>query len=120
MTGFNYDRTAATAAKLLTKFGGDVTLVSLTVPAYNPATGSAAPMPTNSTRQGVLLDFGTGQTKASGGLIQQKDKRLLLEPGVVPALEDQVIVQGQTYVIKGLGEVKPGATPVLYDLHVRA
>ena len=121
MTSFNYARTAATAARLLSKFGAPVTLRNVTIGTYDPATGQTATTNTDTTRNAALLEFGAGQVNAAGGgLIQAGDRRCLLEPGVVPALEDHIIAQGKEYVIKGIGEVNPAGTPVLYDLHLRS
>lgn len=118
---FNYASVAATAIRLLKRFGAPVTLRNYTIGTYDPATGATTTAYTDVVHNGVLLDFGAGQVNAAGGgLIQAGDKRLLLEPGTVPALEDHVIVGGTEYVIKGVGEVKPAGVPVLYDLHLRS
>lgn len=118
---FNYARTAATSARLLAKFGRDVTLrnYSTTTVAYDPSTGTMAPTTSDSTRKGALLDFAAGQVNGPGGLVQQGDKKLLMEPGTVPALEDRVLVGTDEYVIKGISEVNPAGTPVIYELHLR-
>jgi hypothetical protein len=121
MASFNYARIAATSIRLLAKFGAPVTLRDKALGTYDPATGAVtAAAPADKVRNGALLDFGAGQVLApGGGLIQAGDKRLLLEPGSVPGLEDNVIAGGIEYVIKGIGEVNPAGTPVMYDLHLR-
>jgi len=116
---FDYAELARTASKLLREFGQDVTLRNYSLGTYDPATGSATPTYADLTKKGVLLDFGAGQTLGTGGLIQQGDKRLLLEVGSAPSLEDHIVVGTTEYVIKGVGEVNPAGTPVLYDLHLR-
>lgn len=118
---FNYAKTAATALRLLTRFGADVTLRNVpSTGTYTPGGTNVPGGPTDVTRKGAIFDFGKGQVNAAGGLIQGGDKRLLMEVGVVPSLEDRVVANGVEYVIKGVGEVNPAGVPVVYDLHVRA
>lgn len=115
-----YADAAATAAELLADLGQPVTLRNVAIGVYDPATGGVtASAPTDATRNGALVDFGEGQTLGPGGLVQAGDKLLLLEAGVVPALEDQVIVSVVQYAIKGIGEVSPAGIPVLYQIHLR-
>ena len=116
---FDYADIATTAKDLLAEFGQPVTLRNVTIGTYNPATGTNTTTTTDVTRNAALFDFAEGQTLGPGGLIQQGDKKLLMETGVIPALEDQVIVSGVLYVIKGVGESNPAGTPVMYKLHLR-
>jgi hypothetical protein len=115
---FDYASLAAIAKDLLKDFGAPVTLQVYDIPAYDPNSGSATPTFTAYTRNAVILDFGAGQTLSTGGLIQGGDKRLILEPGVAPALEDRIVANGVEYVVKGVGEVSPANLPVVYDLHL--
>lgn len=119
---FDYAKTAETSARLLAKFGANVTLRNYGLGVYNPATGLTDAAFSDTTRKGALFDFAQGQTNGPGGLIQIGDKKLLLEPSYVVQLEDHVIVpavNGNEYVIKGIGEVNPAGTSVLYTLHLR-
>lgn len=118
---FDYAEVAATSAEILEEFGAPVTIRNYTIGTYDPATGGTTSTFSDVVKNGVLLDFAAGRTLGPGGLIQAGDKRLLLEPGTVPALEDHVVVQGGVeYVIKGIGEVNPAGVPVLYELHLRS
>lgn len=116
---FDYAELAIIAASLLSEFGQSVTLRNFSVGGYDPLTGTAAPTTSDVMRKAVPFDFGAGQTLGTGGLIQAGDKRLLLEVGVVPSLEDHILFGGMEYVIKGVGEVNPAGVPVVYDLHLR-
>lgn len=116
----DYAALAATAARLLAQYGQPVTLRNYPVGTYSTANSTVSGMePTDVTRNGALFDFGEGQTIGPGGLIQQGDKKLLMEAGVVPALEDHVIVAGVEYVIKGISGANPAGVPVAYTLHLR-
>lgn len=122
MTNPLYNELAVEAADLLEEFGQIVTLRNVSAGTYNPDTGAMdAPATTDVTRKAALFDFRQGQENGPGGLIQQGDKKMLMEPGVVPTLEDLVILSDgtTTYVIKGIGETNPAGTPVLYTLHLR-
>ena len=116
---FNYSKSSATALKLLTKFGRTVTLRNYTLGTYNTATGANSVTYADTTWKGALLDFGAGQTLARGNLIQGNDKRLLIEAGAAPQLEDHILVGTDEYVIVSIGELNPAGTPVLFDLHMR-
>ncbi len=69
--------------------------------------------------KGVVLDFAAGQTTVRGTLIQGADKRLLLAASVAPDLQDHFIIGSTEYVIVSKGEINPGGTSVLFDIHIR-
>jgi hypothetical protein len=119
-----YDRTAATALRLITQFGQPVIIRATTVGEYDPEAGSAPPDSTKEqTAQGILLDF-TGQEFQSNSLIKQGDKKLkIAAQGLewVPGLLNKVIIQGRTWsIVPPLKEVDPAGTPILYELQVRS
>jgi hypothetical protein len=108
----------ADVSDLISGFGL-VTHRIFTVGTYDPATGTASTTTADSARRGAVLDFGAGQTLCRGTLIQQGDKRLLLDAVIPVAMQDHFVVDGAEYVVVSIGETKPAGTPVLYDLHVR-
>jgi hypothetical protein len=119
-----YDRTAATALRLITQFGQPVIIRATTVGEYDPETGTAPPdTVTEQTAQGILLDF-TGQEFQNNSLIKQGDKKLkIAAQGLawVPGLLNKVIVQGRTWsIVPPLKEINPAGTPILYELQVRS
>jgi hypothetical protein len=119
-----YDRTAATALRLITQFGQPVTISKTEPGEYDPETGGEAPGVTiEQTAQGVLLDF-TGQEFQNNSLIRQGDKKLkIAAQGLawVPGLLDKVVAQGRTWaIVPPLKEVNPAGTPILYELQVRS
>lgn len=116
---FNYSEVAANALETLTEFGRDVTRRSFTSGTYDPATGLVTPTTADTTRKGVLFDFGAGQTLERGSLIQGGDKRLLLDATASIAQQDHVIVGSTEYLIVSVGEIAPAGTVVLYDIHLR-
>jgi hypothetical protein len=119
-----YDRTAATALRLITQFGQPVTISKTEPGEYDPETGGDSPGATiEQTAQGILLDF-TGQEFQNNSLIKQGDKKLkIAAQGLewVPDLLNKVIIQGRTWsIVPPLKEVNPAGTPILYELQVRA
>lgn len=115
----DYVAIAASSLTALTDAGQDVTRRTYTTGAYDPATGTAAATTADTTRKGVLLDFGSGKTLERGTLIQIGDKRLLLDAEATVSQDDHFIIGGVDYSIVSVGEVNPAGTPVLYDIHLR-
>ena len=115
----DYVKSAATATRLITKFGQSVTLRRYTIGTYDTATGTNTVTTSDVTTKAALFDFAQGQTLQAGNLIQAGDKQALMAVTQTPALQDHVIVGGKDYVILGLGELNPAGTAIIYDLHLR-
>lgn len=115
---FDYAEIAAGALETLTEFGRDVTRRAYSTGAYDPATGQVTPSTADTTRKGVLFDFGAGQTLVRGTLIQAGDKRMLLDATGPVASQDNFIVGGLEYVVISVGEINPAGTVVIYDIHL--
>lgn len=119
---FDYDKSAATALRLLQKFGQAVTLRKQTAGAYDPATGAATVTTSDYSATGVFLDYklqNSGQA-LENSMVQVGDKKLLLSPDVTsaPDVDDLIIGQG-TWRIVNIKAVNPSGTPVLYELQLR-
>lgn len=115
-----YTRAAATALRMLTKFGRDVTLRSTTPGTYDPATGTTTPTSSDTTRKGALFDFGSGQTLERGTLILANDKRLLMDATGPVDAHDRIVIGALEYAIVSVGEINPAGVSVLFDMHLRA
>jgi hypothetical protein len=115
----NYSKSAASALKLLTKFGQNVTRRAYTIGTYDPSTGLVTNTYADTTRKGVLLDFAAGQTLERGTLIQNGDKRLYVDSSATISPQDHFIVNTIEYTIVSIGEINPAGTSILYDLHLR-
>ena len=118
-----YAKAAATALRLLTKRGKDVTLRTVTIGAYDPATSSAAETLTDVTRKAIFFDFDRinfGQNVRDGTQIQQGDRQCLMDANGDAPTPTSRIIDGETdYTIVDIKELNPAGTPVLYDLWVR-
>lgn len=120
---FNYSKSAATARKLLTKFGRTVTRRTYTAGAYDPATGTSTPTTADTSRIGALFDYNDktsqGQQYVRGTLVIAGDKQLLLDAEGAAAATDHYIVGSAEYTVVSMAEINPAGTPVMYDLHLR-
>lgn len=116
----NYVKSRATALKMLTKFGQDVTRTIRTKGTYDPATGETSQSETTETRKGALLTFGRGEQYFNGSLIEISDKRLLVDGEGEVNAEDTFTVNGTEYHVVSIDELNPAGTRVFFDLQVRA
>jgi hypothetical protein len=122
---FDYTKPAATALKLLTKFGRSVTLRKQTAGAYDPATSGATVTNTDYTGTGALFDFNErilGTQFENGTSVQMGDKYLLLASSgitVAPVPNDLLIFGSDTWTVLNVKIIAPAGTAVLYELHLR-
>lgn len=108
------------ADSLMSQYGQLVTLTHKTAGTYDPATGTAATTTTTEIGRGVVFDYSRtkdGLSQADGTLILQGDKKLLLSPvGITaPKLDDTVIANSITFVIKNIKSLNPAGTVVMYE-----
>lgn len=118
---FNYANSAATARKLLTKFGQSMTVTSASGESvYDPGTGTTTvPTPTITTANGVILSYKDGLTNIEGSLIQKSDKKILISISVPPGVDDTVLVGADTWHIIAVKELEPAGVNVMHELQVR-
>ena len=109
---YNYGPIAATAVRLLAKFGRTVLLISETK-------GGTAYAPTLTTTSIEITAAIIGYTakEIDGTLIQANDKILLTTSPVT--LSNKVTDGAITYNIVSILEIKPGNTPILYKAQLR-
>lgn len=86
MTAFDYNASAATVTRLLTKFGASATLKSFSGTAYDPSTGTNAPTYTPLPTTAAV--FSMAQKYINGTTILQGDQTALVDPGVTPKQGD--------------------------------
>lgn len=118
MTSFNYAATAATASRLLERFGAVATLKRVTQGAYNASTGAATASDTEIATVAVVFDY--HQKYIDGTLIMAGDKQAYMDPGVAPLQGDKLAWQGVTYTIVAVKPLAPAGTVVLHEAQLRA
>lgn len=117
-----YANAAATALRLLGKFGQDVVLRKYGAGVY--ADGVMVPSTTDSTLKGAVFDYlrmNFGEVLQDGTLVQAADRNLLLAAnGARPEVNDHVLLaNGSEWNIVGIRTVEPSGFPVLYDCRIR-
>lgn len=118
-----YDRTRATATRLLTKRGQPATI---RVPALAVSSGRPwAPSrgaPVDYRIQTVLLDY--SQQDRDGTLVQQNDRRALFPAEGLPVITEAVelVLDAESslpYAVINLLPLNPGGTVLMYEAQVR-
>lgn len=117
MTAFNYARTAATATRLLTRFGASCTLKRLADAAYDPATGTATPAVTPFATTAVVFDY--DQRQIDGTLIRQGDRRAYMDATVAPRQGDRLTWQGAELQVVAVRPLSPAGVAFLFEAQLR-
>lgn len=117
MTAFNYAKTAATATRLLERFGASATLKVVTGSAYDPATGTTTPTYTSNSTTAAVFDYDAKYI--DGTLILVGDKRAYLAPAHVPKQGDKLAWQSVDYTVVAVKAVAPAGVVVLYEAQIR-
>ena len=114
---FNYSATAATATRLLQRFGASCVLHRLTAGAYNPATGASAATYTDIVTTAAV--FAYDQKYIDGTLIKQGDQRAYCAPATEPKQGDEFTWQSIKYTVVAGKPVSPAGVPVLFEAQLR-
>ena len=107
------------ASKLMTKFGGEVTIRRVTLGAYNTTTGTAAETTSDTALRGVLEDVNLREVN---DLIQAGDKRLIVaaaDTAAVPTMADRVIIAGRSLQVIEVRTIEQDNQPITYELILR-
>jgi hypothetical protein len=107
------------ASKLMARFGGVVTLRSVTTGVYNATTGTISETVTDTTVRGVLEDVNLREVN---DLIQAGDKRLLIaaaDLASVPTTADRVIITGRTLQVIEVRTIEQDNTAITFELILR-
>ena len=117
---FDYANSAATALRLLTRFGQALTVTRETPGAYDPVTGTdAAGTSQTWTPQGVKLDY--SQREVDGTSIKAGDQRVYMsaEAGLDPEAGDLVTIGSEAWRVVVSRTLAPAGVAVLLDVQVR-
>jgi hypothetical protein len=114
-----YSGMQGVATELLTEFGQTITWSRTTGGTFDPAEGTTTGgTTTNYSGYGALFDFNSNLV--DGDNIKATDKRLLLQSGDVPELNDVLTVNGTAYTVLNIEELNPAGTTVKYELQLRS
>jgi len=108
-----------TASKLMSKFGGSVTIRRVTTGGYNPTTGTATPSISDTTVKGVLEDV---QQREVNDLIRSSDKKLTIAAADLsfePAVSDQISVSGRVFQCIQVNRIEQDNTAIVFEIYLR-
>lgn len=115
-----YLKMAATAERLITKFGFEVTIKREIGGATHPVTGVVSHGLTD-TYQAVAVLGKYPDDSIDGTRILQSDRKLTMSSDTEPMINDMPLINGEYWnIVGGIETVKPdGATPIVYFVQVR-
>lgn len=114
---YDYSSLASTAAGLIAKFGGPVTLHLFTEGSYDPINGTVQDTETDIVTRGVKLNF--NNRDIDGTMIKQGDFRLLIDGEHVFGKDDSVTVEGVRYQVINSEPLKTGDTRLITKAQCR-
>lgn len=123
MSGFNYPATAATATRLLKRFGAPAALIRADgPPVYDPETGSTAPADVSTPTTAAV--FAYDQKYIDGTLVKQGDKQAFCAPDQRVEQGDKLNYKDDTGSMRvaevvAAKAVAPAGVPVLYVVQLR-
>lgn len=120
MTKFDYSRPAATAKRLLDRFGQAGAISRSTPGGYDPETGPTDPVELQSPCTVALLEFDNRQI--DGELVKIGDRRALIAPDATfePDAGDVLTVASEVVQVVRNRPLKPAGVIVLHDCIVRS
>ena len=114
----NYDDSADTALRLLTNFGRDITLRTVTNGAYNPATSSNTVTTTDTTVKAV--DFAVkGETYQDGALIKATDRYAIVSHNGAISVSDKLVIGSVVWSVIAVKTLAPAGIIVLHKVYIR-
>lgn len=117
MTAFNYAATAATATRLLQRFGAAATIKRTTTGAYDPALGYAPVTTTSHATTAAVFAYPQGYI--DGTNILQGDQQAFIAPGEAPKQGDKLAWQGKDWDVISVKPVSPAGLSVIYEAQLR-
>ena len=114
---FDYANTAATALRLLTRFGASATLKVYSGTAYDPATGTVTATYTDNAATACVFDY--PQKYVDGTLILAGDKQAYMASAPVPKQGDKLAWQAVDYTVVAVKAIAPSGVAVVYEAQIR-
>ena len=108
------------ASKVITKFGGDVTVRIVSPGTYNATTGTVGESVSDTEIKGVLQDIAL---REANDLIQAGDKRLTIAASdltTAPETKDKVVISSVVHQIITVETTEQDNTAITHELILRA
>ena len=124
MVAFDYAAKAATALRLLTKYGQAVTLRVSGAAVYDPNTQTSTPVQTDYPRIGAVFDYTfqhAGETLQNGTMAMASDRQCWLSSGTIkPPVSSQIVLaDGSLWTIADVKATDPSGVAVVYECRIR-
>lgn len=118
MTAFDYATLAATATRLLNRFGRAMQVKRAVPGTYDPVTGQETGASTlYANTIGAFMQITTAY--AATHEVQQGDRLALIDATIAPELTDALVVGASELVIVNIESINPAGTPLAYRMQVR-
>lgn len=121
-----YERMAATALRLITRFGQTGTISDVTPGTYDPANGATTgDTPISQTAQMILLDYSLQESGAKyneGTQVLAGDKKILIAAqglAWAPMMTSRITADGAVWQAVNIKVSNPAGTPLVYEIHGR-
>ena len=108
------------SSKVITKFGGDVTVRIVTAGSYNTTTGAITETESDTTIKGILEDVNLREVNE---LVQAGDKRLTVAADdltTAPETKDRIVISGVVHQIIRVETTEQENTAITLELILRA
>ena len=108
------------SSKVITKFGGDVTVRIVTAGAYDTSDGAVAETESDTTIKGILEDVNLREVNE---LVQAGDKRLTVaadDLATAPETKDRVVIGGVVHQIIRVETTEQDNSAIIHELILRA
>lgn len=112
-----YQRAAATARRLLDKFGASGVVKRASAVGYDPATGGTGDGESVQACTAAVVSYDAKEI--DGTNIRAGDARVLIAPTATPIAGDVIEVAGRRLVVINVNTVAPAGLVVLHDVQAR-
>lgn len=122
-----YERMAATALRLITRFGQVGTISDVTPGTYDAVSGDelTPDTPISQTAQMILLDYTLQESGAKyneGNQVLAGDKKILIAAqglAWAPMMTSRITADGAVWQAVNIKASNPAGTPLVYEIHGR-
>ena len=107
------------ASKLVGKLGGDVTIRSVTVGAYDPSSGTASESVSDAVVKGFVENVNAREVN---DLVKAGDRRLTVaaaDLSSTPSTSDKVVITGVVYQIVNIETIEQDNQAITYEIVLR-
>lgn len=110
---YDYSKLAATASKLLTKYGKNIELKRVAGGSVDPVTGQVtAGMSSTLKTNGIFRAY--PDSVIDGTRILKSDREVIIDGTVEPKITDKIVIGGEDWIIKNVVAQKPANSALVY------